>query len=122
MTGEATNPSFKLADAVLCDDTGDAFGAPYLGKKLAYLTTPSEESAAVVKKSSNSELMSYFQALKLGEIGRLPAPMVDHALWAGKREEYSAISDRCFEDYPSTSAKKTVEIIRKFGTILERED
>ena len=114
------NPLFKLADAVLCDHGGSAFGALYLGKKLVFLKTPSKESATVVKESSNSELMVHFPVLEPGEVRRLPALLADRVFWADKREEYATLSDRYFADYRGTSAKKTVETLRRLDTILSR--
>lgn len=115
------NPLFKLADVVLCDHGGSAFGALYLGKKLMFLKTPSKESATVIKGSSNLELMKYFPVLEPGEVSRLPSLMADQAFWMSKRDEYSKLSNKYFADYRGTSAKRTAEILHKLGTILQDE-
>ena len=53
------NSLFRIADVVLCDHGGSAFGALYLGKKLVFLKTPSS-NGVIEKDSSSHELMGAF--------------------------------------------------------------
>jgi len=112
------NMLFKVADTVLCDHGGSAFGALYLGKKLVFLQTPTKGSATVLKESSNLELMRYFPVIKPSEVHQLPALTSDQAYWQSKLNDSRILSDRYFADYRGTSAKKTADILRGLDSIF----
>lgn len=113
------NKLFKVADTVLCDHGGSAFGALYLGKKFVFLKTPSKDSATVIKGSSNLELMGHFPAIKPNEVNQLLALISDQAYWQSKLNDSRILSDRYFADYRGTASKKTAEILRSLDLIFE---
>lgn len=116
------NALFKVADIVLCDHGGSAFGALYLGKKLVFLKTPTPESATVLKESSNKELMQHFPALDPGEVGRLRELARDESYWQAKLIEARVLSDRYFADYRGSSAQHAAAILGDLGAMFAGEE
>lgn len=115
------NQMFKVADTVLCDHGGSAFGALYLGKKLVFLKTPAKDTAVVSKASSNLDLMRHFPTIKPDEVSSLPALVEDESYWQSKLMDARKLSDQYFANYRGNASKKTAEILRNLDTLLERE-
>ena len=114
------NGLFLLADAILCDHGGSAFGALYLGKKLLFLKTPGSDSAAVAKESSNLELLKYFPLVEAADIGNLGALLNNASYWKERLELARALSDRYFADYRGNSSRKAADILGRLDAILSQ--
>jgi hypothetical protein len=112
------NYLYRVADVVLCDHGGSAFGALYLGKKLIFLETPNSGSSAVGESSSNSQLMHFFPVIDVGEARNLDALLKDNVFWQKCEEETKHISERFFADFRGNSSKKAAEILGNLDTIL----
>ena len=112
------NPLLKLAEAVLCDHGGSAFGALYLGKKLVFLKTPTKDAATVLKGSSNKEIMQYFPAIEADEVGRLPGLLRDESYWQAKLAQARVLSDRYFADFRGTSARRAASILANLDSMF----
>ena len=112
------NKLFRIADAVLCDHGGSAFGALYLGKRLAFLKTPTADTATVLKESSNLELMKYFPALEVEQANTLGTLLNDTSYWSERLELGRELSDKYFANYRGNSSRKTAEILTNLDSIL----
>jgi len=112
------NKLFRIADAVLCDHGGSAFGALYLGKRLVFLTTPTADTATVLKDSSNLELMKYFPALEVEQANTLGTLLKDTSYWSDRLGLRRELSDKFFANYRGNSSQKTAEILTSLDSIL----
>jgi CDP-glycerol glycerophosphotransferase (TagB/SpsB family) len=108
---------FKIADAVLCDHGGSAFGALYLGKRLVFLKTPNADAATVHKGSSNLELMKYFPVLEVEQITTLVTLLNDTNYWDDRLGLLRELSDKYFANYRGNSSQKTAEILANLNSI-----
>lgn len=111
------NKLFRIADAILCDHGGSAFGALYLGKRLVFLKTPAADNAAVLKESSNLELMKYFPALEVEQTNTMGALLNDTSYWNESLESGRDLSDKYFANYRGNSSHKTAEILLNLDSI-----
>jgi hypothetical protein len=98
------NKLFKVADFVLCDHGGSAFGALYLGKNLVLLKTPKYDESLMAKNSSNLELMKYFPTITVSEVDSLRSLFNDTVYWQKVLEDSRQLSDKYFADYRGTSS------------------
>ena len=105
------NKMFRVADTVLCDHGGSAFGALYLGKKLVFLRTPTEGNAAVVKESSNLELMEHFPVLDADRVETLGQLLNDSVFWESCLRNGRQLSDKYFANYRGNASRMTAEIL-----------
>lgn len=114
------NALFRVADTVLCDHGGSAFGALYLSKKLIFLKTPTKKTATVVSESSNVELMRHFPTVEANEIDQLGSLIQDEAYWQEKLSESRTLSDIYFANYRGNSAKKAATMLGSLDSIFFR--
>jgi hypothetical protein len=98
------NKLFKVADFVLCDHGGSAFGALYLGKKLVLLKTPKYDESLMAKNSSNLELMKYFPTVTVNEVDSLRLMFNDTVYWQKVLKDSRQLSARYFADYRGESS------------------
>ncbi len=112
------NGLFFVADTILCDHGGSAFGALYLGKKLVFLKTPASLSGAVIKESSNLELLKCFPSVEVAEIGDLTALLNDADYWKERLEFSRALADNYFADYRGNSSQRAAEILGQLDRML----
>jgi hypothetical protein len=113
------NNLFYLADTILCDHGGSAFGALYLGKKLVFLKTPASQSGAVIKDSSNLGLLKCFPSVEeVAEIGELAALLNDAGYWKERLAHSRALADKYFADYRGNSSQKAADILGQLDRIL----
>ena len=107
------NKLFKVADFVLCDHGGSAFGALYLGKKLVLLKTPKYDASLMAKNSSNLELMKYFPAVTVNEVDSLRLMFNDTVYWQKVLKNSRQLSDRYFANYRGTSSVTAANALRQ---------
>lgn len=112
------NSLYGIADAVLCDHGGSAFGALYLGKKLIFLETQNSDVSVVGKNSSNQELMKYFPVVDVEGASRLDVILNNESLWYECMKNARPVFDKFFADYRGNSSEKAVEILGSLDTIL----
>jgi hypothetical protein len=112
------NKLFRVAETVLCDQGGSAFGALYLGKKLVFLKTPAVDTATVVKESSNLDLMKYFPVLEVGQVETLGALINDTDYWVNCLAFGRELSDKYFANYRGSSSRVIAKILTKLDTTL----
>ena len=112
------NKLFRVAETVLCDHGGSAFGALYLGKKLVFLKTPTVDIATVLKESSNLELMKYFPVLEIEQVGTLGALLNDTDYWVSCLGFGRELSDRYFANYRGNSSRIIAATLAKLDAIL----
>ena len=116
------NALFKVADVVLCDHGGSAFGALYLGKKIIFLKTPTKETATVLKESSNLELMQHFPAIGPDETCRLKGLVLDDDYWQTKLAASRSLSDRYFADLRGSSSKRAAGILSRLDSLFPAKE
>jgi len=112
------NKLFRVAETVLCDHGGSAFGALYLGKKLVFLKTPAVDTATVLKESSNLELMKYFPVLEVEQVGTLGALINDTDYWVNCLAFGRELSDKYFANYRGNSSRIIATILAKLDATL----
>lgn len=112
------NELFRIADVVLCDHGGSAFGAMYLGKRLVFLNTPHDTEAVVVKNSSNLELMMHYPVFDTAGIAGLGALIQDDKYWQGCLEQGRKLSTKYFSDFRGNSSKRAAEVLADLDRIL----
>jgi hypothetical protein len=112
------NKMFRVAETVLCDHGGSAFGALYLGKKLVFLKTPTVDTATVLKESSNLELMKYFPVLEIEQVETLGALLNDTDYWVSCLGYGRELSDKFFANYRGNSSRMAAEILAKLDAKL----
>jgi len=112
------NKLFRVAETVLCDHGGSAFGALYLGKKLVFLKTPTVDTATVLKESSNIELMKHFPVLEIEQVGTLGALLNDTDYWAKCMGFGRELSDKYFANYRGNSSRIVAAILARVDAIL----
>lgn len=112
------NNLFRIADAVLCDHGGSAFGALYLGKRLVFLKTPTTDSATVLRESSNLELMKYFPVLEVEQANTIGALLNDTSYWNESLMYGRNLSDKYFANYRGNSSHITAEILLNLDSIF----
>ena len=112
------NKLFRVADVVLCDHGGSAFGAMYLGKRLIFLDMPHEVDAVVVKNSSNLELMTQYPVVDAAGIAGVGALIQDEEFWQGCLEQGRRLSAKYFSDFRGNSSKRAAEILADLDRIL----
>lgn len=113
------NKSYLLADTILCDHGGSAFGALYLGKKLIFLKTPSADTSAVINKSSNLELTKCFPVLSVDNIDQLNVLLNDENYWQERLEYARSLADKYFADYRGNSSMKAAEILGRLDYLIK---
>lgn len=113
-----TSKLYKLADAVLCDQGGSAFGALYLGKRLVLLEVPNARDWYSTRNSSNFHLEEYFPILKQEEAQKLNELMEDEAYWADREPKTTGLRKLYFADYPGNSSKIAAEILLQLDKIV----
>lgn len=119
--GDATrdmNELFRIADVVLCDHGGSAFGAMYLGKRLVFLSTPHADDAVVTRNSSNLELMTHYPVLDAAGIAGLGALIQDDDYWQNCLEQGRILSAKYFSDLRGNSSKRAAEVLADLDRIL----
>jgi CDP-glycerol glycerophosphotransferase (TagB/SpsB family) len=112
--GEATrdmNRLYRIADAVLCDYGGSAFGALYLGKRMVLLDVPGSADWYTVRDSSNLELARHYPSLTPETAGTLPALLADTAYWSDQGPKARALSDKYFADLRGTSSRRAADLL-----------
>jgi len=112
------NPLYRIADVVLCDYGGSAFGALYLGKQLVFLETPSKRGV-ISNGSSTLELMRHFPTLKTADINNLRTLLNDKEYWQEQLARGRELSDVFFADYRGNSSEKTARILENIDSILD---
>jgi hypothetical protein len=112
------NELFRIADVVLCDHGGSAFGAMYLGKKLVFLSTPHADDAVVTKNSSNLELMEHYPVLDSADIAGLGALIENAEYWQNCLEKGRTLSAKYFSDLRGESSKRAAEVLADLDRIL----
>lgn len=112
------NKLFRVAETVLCDHGGSAFGALYLGKKLVFLKTPTADTATVLNGSSNLELIKYYPELEIGQVETLSALLNDTDYWVSCLGNGRELSDKFFADYRGNSSRITADILTRLDAIL----
>jgi hypothetical protein len=119
--GEATremNRLYRIADAILCDYGGSAFGALYLGKRMVLLDVPGSADWYTVRDSSNLELARHYPSLTPGTASSLPELLRDTAYWADQGPKARALSDKYFADLRGTSSRCAAELLLSMDTLL----
>jgi len=112
------NELFKIADVVLCDYGGSAFGAIYLDKMLILLDVPGSESYFTVVNSSNLELREYLPIIKPTEAHRLMTLIEDDKQWKTQEGNRRVLFDKYFADYRGSSSHKAAEILSNLDSII----
>jgi hypothetical protein len=93
---------FQLADMLLCDYGGSAFGGIYTDRKLVLLDLPGAESNEVTgKDSSDIELRKYIPHLGADEPGLLGALLSEQAdsIWAEQHKVRAALRELHFAQF-----------------------
>ena len=111
------NLLFRIADVVLCDHGGSAFGALYLGKKLVFLKTPSS-NGVIEKGSSSLELMRHFPVLEPTDINDFRTLINDTKYWQEQLARGRELSDVFFADNRGNSSEITARILENLDSIL----
>lgn len=112
------NGLYGIADAVLCDHGGSAFGVLYLGKKLIFLETPLSNNAKVAKNSSNQELMRNYPVINVEDVANLEELLNNEKYWQECMRNGLVLSNRYFADYKGTSSKKAAEILSNLDAVI----
>jgi hypothetical protein len=112
------NELFKVADVILCDYGGSAFGAIYLEKRLILLDVPGSEDQYTVVNSSNLELREYFPSIALSDADRLQLLIKDEGFWKAQQGSMREISDKYFADNRGNSSKMAVQILSDIESII----
>jgi hypothetical protein len=110
-----TSDLFRISDVVLCDYGGSAFGALYLGKKLLFLEVPVSANAAIVKNSSNLEIMKHFPILKVEDIKYLENIINNERYWQECMNNAKNLSKKYFSDYRGSSSLKAADVLNNIG-------
>jgi len=113
------NRLFKIADYVLCDYGGSAFGAIYLDKNLVLLETPAARSAICAEDSSNLELHEHFPVLTVENADSLEGLLADPSVWQEQKNRRKQLFDKYFADNRGESARCAAEILSNLDEILK---
>ena len=119
--GEATrdmNRLYRLADAVLCDYGGSAFGALYLGKRMVLLEVPGSAEWYTVRGSSNLQLADLYPSITPETAGGLPRLLADTAYWSAQAPEARTLSDKYFADLRGTSSRRAADLLQSMDSLL----
>lgn len=101
---------FKVADTILCDHGGSAFGALYLGKKMIILKPPHKETGSA-RASSNAGLSGHFPVIDGKDGERIASLIGDEDYWRECLGKARKLSDRYFADYRGESSKRVAQIL-----------
>jgi hypothetical protein len=112
------NRLYRIADAVLCDYGGSAFGALYLGKRMILLDVPGSANWYTVRGSSNLELGRHYPSVTPDTADDLPRLLADTAYWMEQGPKVRALSDRYFADLRGTSAQRAAELLESMDALL----
>jgi hypothetical protein len=112
------NTLFRIADVVLCDHGGSAFGAMYLGKRLVFLDMPHDADAVVVKNSSNLELMKEYPVVDTSGIAGIGALIQNDEYWQDRLKQGRKLSAKYFSDFRGDSSKRAADVLAELDRIL----
>lgn len=112
------NALYKIADTVLCDHGGSAFGALYLKKKLVFLDTEEGNDCLVGKQSSNEILREHFPIVTSENVYNLPGLIEDDKFWEDSFESWQDLFARFFDDSRGYSSRKTAEILCNIDDVV----
>lgn len=113
------NKLFKVADYVLCDYGGSAFGAIYLDKNLLLLETPAAQSASCAAESSNLDLHEHFPVLTVEKADRLEELLADLSVWQEQISRRQQLFEKYFANNRGESARCAAEILGNLDEILK---
>lgn len=119
--GEATrdmNRLYRIADAVLCDYGGSAFGALYLGKRMILLDVPGSSNWYTVRGSSNLQLADIYPSITPRTAEDLPRLLADDAYWSIQAPEARALADKYFADLRGTSSRRAADLLQSMDALL----
>jgi hypothetical protein len=105
------NRLYRIVDAMLCDYGGSAFGALYLGKRMALLEVPGSKDWYTVRNSSNLELARHYPTVTPETAGTLPTILEDDPAWSARQDELQRLSARYFADLRGTSSRRAAELL-----------
>ncbi|OGA68245.1 MAG: hypothetical protein A3F77_11315 [Betaproteobacteria bacterium RIFCSPLOWO2_12_FULL_67_28] len=105
---------FCIADTVLCDYGGPAFGAVYLDRNLLLLDVAGADSDELMGPDSAELLLrQHIAAIALPDAARLRAMLADEALWAEQGAKRGWLRRRFFAPYRENAAATAAGAIRK---------
>ena len=113
------NELFKVADIILCDYGGSAFGAIYLGKKLILLDVPGSEKQYTVVNSSNLELREHITTLDADNAFRLKSVLEDDSEWEKQSPIRRKLFLKYFADTRGSSSKRAAKILMNLDSVFE---
>lgn len=91
---------FQLADFLLCDYGGSAFGGIYTDRNVLLLDLPNAESDPLMgEDSSDIWLRKYMPHLTAQQAGRLEEMLDDEALWTAQRSVRASLSQYYFAPF-----------------------
>ncbi|HET7558190.1 MAG TPA: CDP-glycerol glycerophosphotransferase family protein [Rhodanobacteraceae bacterium] len=112
------NKLLKLADVMLCDYGGSAFGAVYLRKRMVLLEVPGARDWYTVRNASNLELTGHYPVIGPERAGELGALLEDEPYWQAQQARAAPLADKYFADFRGTSADEAARILSNIRTLL----
>lgn len=120
ITGQLDNLElFRLADCVLCDYGGPAFGALYLDKKLVLLNVPGAENDSLTGgDSADIALRRHIPSLDTFTVPKLWGMLEDSALWEAQKHIRRRLRDYYFAPYQGFAASVAAKALGNRDIIL----
>jgi hypothetical protein len=112
------NKLLKLADVMLCDYGGSAFGAVYLRKRMVLLEVPGARDWYTVRNASNLELAQHYPAFGPDRADEIGALLDDEAFWREQAASAAPLADKYFADFRGHSAQRAAGILSNIDALL----
>lgn len=113
---------FQLADFLLCDYGGSAFGGIYTDRNVLLLDLPNAEADPLMgEDSSDIWLRKYMPHLAAQHAGRLDELLEDDALWAAQRDVRAGLSQYYFAPFYGYAGQVAALAIANTARSLDRK-
>jgi hypothetical protein len=112
------NKLLKLADVMLCDYGGSAFGAVYLRKRMVLLEVPGARDWYTVRNASNLELAQHYPAFGPDRADEIGALLDDEVFWREQAASAAPLADKYFADFRGHSAQRAAGILSNIDALL----
>jgi CDP-glycerol glycerophosphotransferase (TagB/SpsB family) len=112
---------FAVADYVICDYGGSAFGAIYLDKKLLLLNVKEPESDTLTgSESLDIQIRKHFPNVNPGDKSNLLDLLRNEGLWEKQASKRREIKEYVFSPYQGTASETAAKTISNAAAIIGR--
>ena len=116
------NKLLKLADVMLCDYGGSAFGAVYLRKRMVLLEVPGARDWYTVRNASNLELAQHYPVFGPDRAGGIGALLENEEYWRDQESRVAPLADKYFADFRGNSAQRAAGILSNIDALLAQAE